>query len=46
MYELPERLKRRDYKALDAAIEQMAGTVSTLSRLARDAMFRAATQKA
>lgn len=46
MYELPERLKRRDYKALDAAIEQMTGTVSTLSRLARDAMFRAATQKA
>jgi hypothetical protein len=46
MYELPEQLKRREYKALDAAIEQMAGTVSTLSRTARDAVFRAATQRA
>jgi len=44
MYELPPRgLARREYKALDAAIEQMSGSVSTLSRTARDAMLRAAT---
>ena len=44
MYELRDRqLTRRDYKALDAAIEHMSGTVSTLSRTARDAMLRAAT---
>jgi hypothetical protein len=43
MYDLPERLLRRDYKALDDAIEQMSGDVSMLSRTARDAMLRAAT---
>jgi len=44
MYELPpQRLSRRDYQALDAAIEQLGSTVSTLSRNARDAMLRAAT---
>jgi hypothetical protein len=44
MYELRERqLNRREYKALDAGIQQMSGTVSTLSRTARDAMLRAAT---
>ena len=44
MYDLPpQRLTRRDYKALDAAIEQLCGNVSTLSRTARDAMLRAAT---
>lgn len=44
MYELPARpLTRREYRALDAGIEQMSGTVSTLSRTARDAMLRAAT---
>jgi hypothetical protein len=44
MYELPSRrLTRREYKALDAVIEDMSGSVSTLSRTARDAMLRAAT---
>ena len=44
MYELPPRkLTRREYKALDAAIEDISGSVSTLSRTARDAMMRAAT---
>lgn len=44
MYELRERkLARREYKALDAGMEQIAGTISTLSRTARDAMLRAAT---
>jgi hypothetical protein len=44
MYELPARgLSRREYKSLDAAIEQISDTVSTLSRIARDAMLRAAT---
>jgi hypothetical protein len=44
MYELPpRRLTRREYKALDAGIEQISGAVSTLSRSARDAMLRAAT---
>jgi hypothetical protein len=44
MYERPpQRLSRRDYKALDAAIEQLGSSVTTLSRNARDAMLRAAT---
>src|SRR5262249_51651644 len=44
MYELPaRRLTRREYKAIDDAIEQMSGDVSALSRNARDAMLRAAT---
>ena len=44
MYEMPRRkLTRREYKALDAAIDEIAGSVSTLSRTARDAMLRAAT---
>jgi len=44
MYELPPRkLTRREYKALDAAIEEISGSVSTLSRTARDAVMRAAT---
>ena len=43
MYELPrQRLTRPEYKALDAAIEEMSGSVSTLSRTARDAMLRGA----
>jgi hypothetical protein len=44
MYELPAQgLARREYKALEAAVEEMSGSVSTLSRLAREAMLRAAT---
>ena len=44
MYEMPPRkLTRREHKALDAAIEDITGSVSTLSRTARDAMLRAAT---
>ena len=44
MSEFPaRRLTRREYKALEAAIEQLSGSVSTLSRTARDAMLRAAT---
>lgn len=44
MYELPGRpLTRREYKALDAGVHQISGTVSTLSRTAREAMLRAAT---
>src|SRR5262249_47269959 len=44
MYELRARgLARREYKALEAAVEEMAGSVSNLSRTARDAMLRAAT---
>jgi len=44
MYDLPpQKITRREHKALDAAIEQMSGSVSTLSRNARDAMLRAAT---
>jgi len=44
MYELPPRkLARREYKALEAAIEDISSSVSTLSRTARDAMMRAAT---
>src|SRR5262249_41819829 len=40
MYEmLPQGLTRRDAKALEAAIEQMTGAVSSLSRTARDAML-------
>lgn len=44
MYELPgRRLTRREYKAIDEAIEQISRDVSTLSRTARDAMLRTAT---
>ena len=44
MYELPaRRLTRREYKAIDEAIEQITGDVSTLSRTARDEILRAAT---
>lgn len=44
MFEMPTQgLKRRDAKALDAAIEQIAGTVSSLPRAARDEMMRAAS---
>jgi hypothetical protein len=43
MYEMPPQgLTRRDLKALDAAIEQMSGAVSTLSRGARDELVRSA----
>lgn len=44
MYEMPPRsLTRREYKALEAAIDDIASSVSMLSRTARDAMLRAAT---
>ena len=44
MYELPSRrLTRREYTAIEQAIEKISGDVSTLSRTARDAMLRAAT---
>ena len=44
MYELPKQgVSRRDAVALTAAMEQMTGAVTTLSRTARDAMLRAAT---
>jgi len=44
MYEMPPRgLTRREHKALETAIDDIAGSVSTLSRTARDAMLRAAT---
>jgi hypothetical protein len=46
MYEMPPQgLSRRDRKALDAAIEQMSGAASTLSRDARDVMLRAASAR-
>lgn len=44
MYEFPrERLARRDRKALQAAIEQMAASASSLSRAERFALMRAAS---
>jgi hypothetical protein len=44
MYEFPrERLSRRDRKALEAAIEQMAASAATLSRAERFAVMRAAS---
>lgn len=44
MYELPRAgLSRRDRKTLDAAIAQLAASVSSLTRLQRGAMVRAAS---
>lgn len=44
MYEFPrERLSRRDRKALEAAIAQMAASASALSRAERFALMRAAS---
>lgn len=44
MYEFPrERLSRRDRKALDAAIAQMAASASALSRAERFALIRSAS---
>ncbi len=44
MYELPRAgLSRRDRKTLDAAIEQLAASVTSLTRLQRGAMVRAAS---
>jgi hypothetical protein len=44
MYELPRAgLARRDRKALEAAIAEMAGSVSSLSRQERIDMVRAAS---
>lgn len=43
MYEMPPQgLSRKDCKALDAAMEQLSGTASTLSRESRDALIRSA----
>jgi hypothetical protein len=44
MYEMPPQgLSRRDAKAVDAAMEQMSGAASTLSRESRDALIRSAS---
>jgi hypothetical protein len=44
MYEWPPQgLSRRDGKAVEAAMEQMSGAVSTLSREARDTLIRTAS---
>lgn len=44
MYEWPPQgLSRRDCKALDAAMEEMSGAASTLSRESRDALIRSAS---
>ena len=44
MYEFPrEKLSRRDRKALEAAIEQMAASASSLSRAERFAVMRSAS---
>jgi hypothetical protein len=44
MYELPrERLSRRDRKTLEAAIDQLAASVSILSRAERFAVMRSAS---
>jgi hypothetical protein len=44
MYELPPQgLTRGDRKALEAAMEQLSGGVSTLSRESRDALIRSAS---
>jgi len=46
MYEMPPQgLSRRDRKGLEAAIEQMSGAASTLSRDARDVMLRSASAR-
>ena len=43
MYEMPPQgPSRKDCKALDAAMGQLSGTVSTLSRESRDALIRSA----
>ena len=43
MYEMPPQgLSRKERKALDAGIEQLSGTASTLSRESRDALIRSA----
>ena len=44
MYEMPPQgLSRRDAKAVEAAMEQMSGAASTLSRESRDALIRSAS---
>ena len=46
MYEFPRAgLSRRDRKALDAAIAEMSASVSSLTRLQRFAMVRAASAR-
>jgi hypothetical protein len=44
MYEMPRQgLTRRDCKAIEAAMEQLSGAASSLSRNARDLMLRSAS---
>jgi hypothetical protein len=44
MYEFPRAgLSRRDRKTLESAIEEMSATVSSLTKLQRHAMVRAAS---